>query len=556
MRFVDEDAVISGPHTLSSSILEVYHALKLDPAIIYLYSIMPYIDPGLTSARDFFQGGEFFNPLNEGHVKQGRDPRYLCPEGGYDDENGEYMYPWYTPLSGCANHSPCLVYDAQGERIWAVDQIDGNTTDPVYSKGWYWDVEEDKKEESNWGESDDGAWSGEEEEEEADEDSDYGSGGSSEFWSDDDDVAQDEVDAMVIDQEEEVDYDEGFEHVEEPEEWELQEAQRALIPNDNSMETLRSRPAIDVLRDINRWYCELKELPGQGEHDGWLAPKVLRPLYRKHGWPDNFDGRAFEIEVIFVAADESAHYDSEEPIRKVKCYESWLEYSGRDITESTQQIADADTPAAEWKARMKLWQAEERHRRTTKDLEKSQEKADRLCPGGTCQRDEDLPLWRLEKLRVQTKHKRESVERSSKMPDEFIGNPEKIRAWERTCRKDQESLELQEAAYKTAKADAERLCPGKTFHSATGIKGLGRKDTYYWIKTQKKLVEHYLEQIREAQEFEETVPVEAPDTQEAVKKLIAEHKKTLERCRTEQARYEKWLEEHGNETDDIVIDTQ
>jgi ketosteroid isomerase-like protein len=110
-------------------------------------------------------------------------------------------------------------------------------------------------------------------------------------------------------------------------------------------------------------------------------------------------------------------------------------------------------------------------------------------------------------------------------------------------------LELYEAAYETAKADAERMCPSKTFQSATGIEGLGRKDTYWWIETQKELIVYFLEQIEEARKFGERVPEEASDTRNAVKDLIEGHEKSIERARTDQARYEKWLEEHGNETD-------
>lgn len=556
MRFIDEDALITGPHTPSPSLLQKYHELKLDPTIIYLYSIMPYIDPDLTSARDFFQGGELFNPLDKQDVEQGRDPRYLDPEEGFYKQNGEYMYPWYTPLSGCGNHASCIVYDARGERIWVVDQIHGFTTDPFFSKDWYGDVEEEK-EESNWGESDDGGWSAEGEgtksgEDFDDEESDEESGGGSEFWSDDEGLTKEEVEQMLLDQDEDVDMedeDEDEEAEEEEEEENEEDEKGDETENDNSLIMLSERSAIDVLCDINRWYIELKELPGQGEHNGWLDPKLLRPLYRKHGWPDNFDSRAFDIGMIFISSDKSAQYGAEEPLRKVDCYKSWLEYSDRDIRRYTQEIADADTPAAEWEARMQLWKAEERHQRNKKDLKNAQEKAARLCPGGIAQRDEDLPLWRLENLRVETKNKRREVERNDKMPNEFVGQTEKILAWERKCRKDQEALELYEAAYETAKADAERMCPSKTFQSATGIEGLGRKDTYWWIETQKELIVYFLEQIKEAQEFGERVPEEAPDTRNAVKDLIEGHEKSIERARTDQVRYEKWLEEHGNETD-------
>ncbi|QMW44378.1 hypothetical protein G4B11_007798 [Aspergillus flavus] len=74
--------------------------------------------------------------------------------------------------------------------------------------------------------------------------------------------------------------------------------------NENSFEHVPSRPAGDVLRDIIRWYRSLDILPGGGENSGreWDGDELpLRELYIKHGWPDDFDGDAFQAERLSYA---------------------------------------------------------------------------------------------------------------------------------------------------------------------------------------------------------------------------------------------------------------
>jgi hypothetical protein len=317
MRYVDPEALVKGPHTFSQELLRTYENCEIDPSIIYLYSLMPYIDEAETEARDFFQESCFFNPLKRSDVDRGRDPRYLSPVAGFDDEDGKYMYPWYTPLSKCSNHSSMIIYDAKRHTIWMVDQIDGDTTDPALRRTWYGETES-TKEESDWGESESSHRVDYDDEEDEDRADDSASDGSSEFWSDDDAIIDaQEVEGVMADQAEEMDYDEGFEQVEEPSEWELHEAALDALRNKNSLEAVRSRPASDALRDINCWYRELKELPGQGEHGGWIEPKILKPIYLENGWPDDFDGDGFEVAYIRVEAAIRARFAAEEPLRQV-----------------------------------------------------------------------------------------------------------------------------------------------------------------------------------------------------------------------------------------------
>ncbi|KAF2446040.1 hypothetical protein P171DRAFT_430277 [Karstenula rhodostoma CBS 690.94] len=547
MRYVDPEGLIRGPHELSEKLLTCYAQCELDPAIIYLYSIMPYIDGAETDAEDFFQGGAFFNQLSIRDVERGRDPRYLSPKGGFDDEEGQYMYPWYTPLSNCGNHSPIIIYDAKEHRIWIVDQIDGCTTDPVYRKGWYGESESEKDEASNWGDSGSSDWSGDGGSEEEMNFSDGASEGSSEFWNDEDDIGETrEIDTMIEDQAEVIEYDEGFEHVEELEEWEREEA--AAVNNRNSLEPIRSRPAGDVLRDINCLYRALKELPGQGEYSGWMEPAILKPLYLKNGWLDEFNGEQFEIDVARAYATERARYFAEEPLRQVKCYAGWAERAGTDIERYTKKNAEAQTPGDEWTTRFELWKAEERSERNARDLKMAKEKAEKLCPNGVCQKEEDLPLWQVEQLRVETQGKRESAQRNDHVTfaEQFKDNPERIRHMEGRHRRAQKQWAVYEEAFVASKFDAEHLRPGVTFQEATGIKSLGREDTLSSIASQKNVIEYLERYVQSVRDFAKTVPQNALAGIAAVEIEIQRNEKSLTDSRKRLKGSEKWLAEHGN----------
>jgi hypothetical protein len=553
MRYVESDALIPGPHDLSEELLETYSKLKLDPAVIYLYSIMPCIDDINTQARDFFQGSAFFNPLSPRDVEDGRDPRFLMPEGSYDDEQGQYMYPWYTPLSSCANHSPMLIYDAREHRIWCVDQEGTASTDPVFCPQWYRDAES-VKEGSNWGDdSEDSSWEDEDDQEDADEMefSDAASHGSSEFWNDEDAIDQGEVDAMITDQEEDVTYDEGFEHVEELTSSEQKEA--ANITNENSLENAKSRAAGDVLRDVNAWYRALKELPGQGEYNHWLDPAILRPLYRNNGWPDAFDGDALEVAMARADATERARYKAEEPLRQVECYDGWMEYPQRDIERYQQDISSATTPNAEWTARFALWKAEETLSRNTKDLADAKQKAEKLCPNGVAIKPGDEPLWEMEWLRIGVKGKRSSIKHAPNLDDdpklqaEFEKNPRLRPHLAARNARDLHELALLEKALAASTADAERLCPGRSFAEATGIKSLGGSSTGVEVQVHEELIRYFERYIREVREFGAKVPKEAVEATEAVEKEVRGIEEAIAGCRRDIERAVKWVAEHGED---------
>lgn len=546
MRYIDPEALVRGPHELNDDLLASYAEFELDPAIFYLYSIMPYIDSAETDARDFFQGGALFNQLSIEDVKTGRDPHFLSPEGGFDDECGQYMYPWYTPLSSFGNRSPIIIYDAKLHRIWITEQ-GGSSTDPVFCKGWYGESESTKDQASNWGDSSSSNWDSELDGEEDMDFSDDDSNGSSEFWDDEDEISDTrEIDELVGDQTEEIDYDEGFEQIEELSNAEREEA--TGIKNKNSLELARSRSAGDVLRDIHRFYNTLKELPGQGEYSRWMEPAILKPVYLKNGWPHQFDAEKFEVDVARAYATKRARYFAEEPLRQLKCYVGWAEYSRRDIEQYRREIAEAGTPDGEWTARFKLWKAQDRSERNAKDLAEAKKNAEKLCPNGICQKEEDLPLWEMEQLRKETQGKRTLARRNDHVSsgERLPEDPEQLRHLESRHRRAQKQLAGYEKALEQSAADAERLRPGVTFEEATGIPSRDGQNTLSWLASQKEAVEDRERDIQNLLDFEMTVPADAPKATRALDEEKEDLQRALVRARQDVENTERWLAEHEN----------
>ncbi|KAK4622308.1 hypothetical protein CLAFUW4_07351 [Fulvia fulva] len=537
LRYVDPESIVRGPHELVH-LQETYDRHGLDPSIRHLYTLLPYIDPTQTEARDFFHGGAFFNPTESGDIEQGRDPFYASPQGeDYEAENGPYMRPWFTPLSNMGNHQSVIVYDARLHRIWIVDQEGWGTTDPGLRAEYRKHIG-DESEKSDWG--NDSSECGYVDDEEGSDDDDSSSHGSSEFWSDDeeeDEEGVNELEQLRQEETEGVDFDEGFEILNDEESREAKEAD--VSQNTNSFEHIDSRHAGDVLRDINRYYRELKIMPAQGEYNGgeWRLPKeVLVSLYLKHGWPTIFNGEAFEIDQHRAYAAERAKYDAEDPLRQVECYEGWTKYCAQDVERHQQELADAKDVDEEWLARFNLWVVEQRKLRNLEDLKERREKADHLCPGGVCQKEGDLPLWEREWLRVQ-RPRIDPERRQGESEDAFLARQ----------RLDRNKATIHAKALEAAQADAARLCPGRTFAEATGRKRLGGPGIRERIETETFWVEFSGKEVEKVEKWEEQLPEGAVRAKETVREEIEKNQKALERVVKDVERMERWVEEHGDE---------
>ena len=67
--------------------------------------------------------------------------------------------------------------------------------------------------------------------------------------------------------------------------------------NNNSIEHLPSRPAVQFFRDFTIRLHTLEWIPfdNQMHTEGWFGRDELEILFRTYGWPDNFDGPGFDI---------------------------------------------------------------------------------------------------------------------------------------------------------------------------------------------------------------------------------------------------------------------
>ncbi|CAI6091891.1 unnamed protein product [Clonostachys chloroleuca] len=319
MRYLDPLCIKSGPHDLSH-LQETLNSYGLDPAIVHLYSIMPYVECGETA---FFRGGQFADFRRTSDVEEARDPFYGDPryEAGFEEEDGPYMRQWVTPLSLMGNHQSVIVYDVRRHRIWIIDQEGWSSSDPAL---------------------------------------------------------------------------EGA------------ESMPTVSLNRNAFEHLPSRPAAAVLKDINTWYRRLTILPGGGDDTGseWDHYDMDLPsIYRNNGWPDRFDGEAFEVEQARKSRAVWAKYIAEEPLRKLAALQSWVEGFPREIQRAKESALKATSQEEKEAARLSRWKSEYAQRRTLKQLAPAQEMVDKFCPGGVCQRAEDLPLWEFEMVKSEYESK-------------------------------------------------------------------------------------------------------------------------------------------------------
>lgn len=144
MRFLDPSWILEGPHDIEA-LRPLYHSHGLDASIIYLYSILPYIDTAWAKEVDFFQGSDFADFRDEEDVEQGRNPMY-------DDEDEISMRPWMTPLSMMGNHRSVIIYDARKHCIGILDQESGGSSD--HNINIYIAQEEEEEEEEEEDEED------------------------------------------------------------------------------------------------------------------------------------------------------------------------------------------------------------------------------------------------------------------------------------------------------------------------------------------------------------------------------------------------------------------
>ena len=213
------------------------------------------------------------------------------------------------------------------------------------------------------------------------------------------------------------------------------------------------------------------------------------------------------------------------------------------------QITAAKTQDEELVARYELWLVERQEIWRLNQLEEIKRETALKCPGGICQRPEDLPLWEAEQLRLELGWKRDEVERQREVvprsPEEIpeSGDYQLVRL-ERAER----DLDIHETAYAASRGDAERLRPGVSFEEATG-QVLERGDGSFLdhIARQKDNVQRVASDLAEIQEWAEDLPPRAVKARERVQYDIDRLEGQIKSGREGVRWSEKWLAEHPDD---------
>lgn len=115
MRYIPTSSIVPGPHEID---LTLAAKLELDPLVIYLHQILPYVCKREIDSPDFIFGGRFADFRDPKDVSKSRDP--FCGiladdrgKGRWDEDGGEYIRPWVTLLSRLGNHQAVIIYDAR-----------------------------------------------------------------------------------------------------------------------------------------------------------------------------------------------------------------------------------------------------------------------------------------------------------------------------------------------------------------------------------------------------------------------------------------------------------
>ncbi|KAM0329997.1 hypothetical protein ACHAQA_004166 [Verticillium albo-atrum] len=458
MQYLEDSWIQEGPHDLAA-ILPFCERLGLDVSIIYLYSILPYVETTFhPRGLDFFQGGGFYDFRHESVIEEGRDPMFA-------DNEEEVMRPWMTPLSSIGNHSTAILYDAREHVIGLYAQLAGASSDPNINEGRTFITAEEFSAlspevdhvggDESGSESDtsddrghdmkrrkqDREGSGELMGENAEEDDGHDDGNSG---GEEDDSNEEEDDSN----EEEDDSNEEEDDSEDDD-----------PQGDNVWDDMDSRPAPNVLRDMVLWYENLTELPG-GEQSGQLwATHIIQPLYLKYGWPGpDFNGNAFLVGQARAFAAQTAKYNADEPLRKVESLKYWLQDEDTPtMRQDREAIAKETDVELEWLARWRLWYAEYQASDAKRSLRDAEEEAQRLCPSGQCQKPHELPIWELSELQMMLEYYHQEVSGLRKEVNEEGGSERLIELAELRRAYMERRLTIYQQAFDACQTDIDEM---------------------------------------------------------------------------------------------------
>lgn len=256
--------------------------------------------------------------------------------------------------------------------------------------------------------------------------------------------------------------------------------------NQNDFQHIPSRSAGAVLRDIKAGLKSLTYVPGggtQSDFGGLWDADAFRELYQTNGWPNHFDGDAFEVARARWYGTARARQNSRKPLDDVEKYEAYAFSAASDMRQRQRQLEAAESEDDEWLAKWEIFKLDRIQKEIDKDHDNANREVARLCPEGVCQREEDLPLWEAEQLRVEIEAKSahiRSIEqtlismRNESLPTDKKPSADEIKFQITLLHHARHDLSVYQKAHLEAQAEASRLRPNTSFFEATRIPHLQR----------------------------------------------------------------------------------
>ena len=122
MRYIPASNIKYPPHSPPVDV-EKARSLGFEPQVIELLERLPYVQ-GTDSEFEFFCGGGFLDNRGDHDFEHYlHDPFYADPEGGFDDENGQYVRPWVLPLNDMGNHGSVMFFDTRTGKLLISDYL-------------------------------------------------------------------------------------------------------------------------------------------------------------------------------------------------------------------------------------------------------------------------------------------------------------------------------------------------------------------------------------------------------------------------------------------------
>lgn len=305
------------------------------------------------------------------------------------------------------------------------------------------------------------------------------------------------------------------------------------LDDDGLFSSTSGRPAPDMLRDIARWYTELKEDFWMGEPDNekWAFTHVKEPFI-KNGWPGNdFDALGFKVDharaLNLANAKREAHQVAEDDAEPLRDFSP----DPRDVDRAKAKIKEAETLEDEWLARWELENALQEHEEDQRDTRRTTKWHPPVCEA------QHSLMWELEGARIRQLHDYQGRYYTLPDPQSAEGleyafqSALKKRKPHSTVSCKLQNLDMAAivqtsgipfAAYVAGRVEAENAFPDKTFTDVTGLPPLDvmRIEAEAWYLDDDKSSQ--LRSLHRFAQFLETVPEEARETRKTVEIEIRE----------------------------------